>query len=74
MDDRDLRPLFLTPDDVMVLVGGGAGGNFIGMFTGSTLGGGKFVTRKVELPRNWAALVEKYEDIVPVYLPRNFFD
>lgn len=73
MDDKDLRSLFLTPDDIQVLVGGGTDGNFIGMFTGGHLGGATFVTKRVKLPKNWASLVEKYKGIVPTYLPSNFF-
>jgi hypothetical protein len=26
-----------------------------------------FVTKKIELPRNWDKLVEKYKNVVPVY-------
>ena len=67
LDDTDLRPLFVTPDDIVVFVGGGRNGNFFGLFSGGYLGGGKFVTKKVELPRNWEALVKKYKNVVPNY-------
>jgi len=26
-----------------------------------------FITKKIDLPRNWERLVEKYKDVVPVH-------
>lgn len=68
VDERDLRPLYPNPDNILVLVGGGPDGAFIGLFPGGFLGEGRFVTKKVELPRNWDELVNKYKGIVPKYL------
>ena len=68
LEDGELRSLFLSPDDIIVIVGGGTTGNFIGMFTGGHLGGSTFVTKKVELPQKWASVVKKYKGMVPTYL------
>jgi hypothetical protein len=66
LDDTDLRPLFVSPDDILVIVGGGNGA-FFGLFSGGYLGGGTFVSKKVQLPNHWAALVKKYKNVVPNY-------
>ena len=31
--------------------------------------GNDFITKKIELPRNWDKLVAKYKDLVPTYAP-----
>jgi hypothetical protein len=67
LDDTDLRPLFVTPDDILVIVGGGKNGNFFGLFSGGYLGGATFVSKKIKLPGDWATLVKKYKNVVPNY-------
>lgn len=52
-----------NPEIVKVFVTGGPGGD-IGML----MGAGRWVTKKVELPKNWDKLVAKYRDIVPTYV------
>ena len=53
----------------MVVVAGGPGAWF-GLH--KSVGGGtlanEFVAQKIQLPKNWNALVEKYKDIVPNYV------
>ena len=56
------RPSRLDPDPVQVFVFGG-----FGSWVGIIQGGGTPVTRKAELPKNWAQLVKKYKNIVPNY-------
>ena len=53
-------------DGLMLLVAGGPGA-WMGMLR--SVGGieNDFVTTKIELPRNWDALVKKYKNVVPVY-------
>lgn len=73
LDASDMmRPLFPNPEDIWIVVGGGAAGNFIANLSGGHLGGAKLVTKKVELPANWEALVDKYKGMVPTYLPSTF--
>ncbi len=59
-------PQAVNTDSLMVLVAGGPGA-WMGMLR--SVGGieNDFVTTKIELPRNWDALVTKYKNIVPVY-------
>ena len=50
----------------MIVVAGGPG---VWMAAFRSAGGfeNTFVTKKIELPRNWAKLVAKYKDPVPNY-------
>jgi hypothetical protein len=59
-------PRAVNTDSLMVLVAGGPGA-WMGMLR--SVGGieNDFVTQKIELPRNWDALVKKYKNVVPVY-------
>ncbi len=57
------RPSPLNPDPVQIFVFGG-----FGSWMGLLQGGPNPITRKVELPRNWAQLVKKYKNIVPNYV------
>ncbi len=50
------------PDPVQIFVVGG-----FGSWMGILQGGPPPVTKKVELPKNWAQLVKKYKNIVPNY-------
>ncbi len=61
--------LFRSPDCIKVVV---AGGTLTQPTAMAYLGGGDyggFVTKKIELPRNWKALVKKYKDLVPTFAP-----
>jgi len=51
------------PDPVQVYVFGG-----FGSWVGFMNGGSSTITKKVELPKNWAQLVKKYKNIVPTYI------
>jgi hypothetical protein len=51
------------PDPVQIFVLGG-----FGSCLGFLQGGPSPITRKVELPRNWAQLVKKHKNIVPTYV------
>ena len=52
----------IIPELVRLFVTGGTGGD-INMLSGV----GRWISRKIELPANWDALVKKYQDIVPTY-------
>ena len=58
---------FTTPTDgrgeVRVIVCGGPGSWIV------LTKGGRGLTRKIELPANWARLVENYRNVVPFYAP-----
>jgi len=60
-------PRAFNTDELMILVAGGPGA---WMATLRSVGGiqNSFVTKKIELPRNWDELVKKYRNIVPVYV------
>ena len=59
-------PRAFNTNELMILVAGGPGA---WMATLRSVGGiqNSFVTKKIELPRNWDELVKKYRNIVPVY-------
>jgi hypothetical protein len=50
------------PDPIQIFVFGG-----FGSWIGFLQGGPSPITKKVELPKNWAQLVKKYKNIVPTY-------
>jgi hypothetical protein len=57
----------LKDDDFMIVVAGGPG---VWMGLLQSAGGtwmNSFVTKKIELPRNWDKLVAKYKNVVPTY-------
>ncbi len=61
------RRIFRSSKHMMIVV---AGGSIDQVYTLSLGGGGDYggpATRKIELPRNWNALVKKYKGIVPTY-------
>ena len=72
-DNKALKPLNAMDNvllmrikaNLRIVVAGGPG-NFIGMHTSSGLLG-DFVTQKIELPKNWNTLVQKYKNLVPKY-------
>jgi hypothetical protein len=61
-------PSAVDPSGLMILVAGGPGA---WMAVLRSVGGiqNDFVTRKIELPRNWDKLVAKYKDVVPTHVP-----
>ena len=63
---RANRGAALTQDDFMIVVAGGPG-TWMGSYRSAGGFENSFVTKKIELPRNWKALVAKYKDLVPVY-------
>jgi len=63
MDPMAIVP---SPDHIRILVTGGPGA-FVALVCGAGLPGRQFVTKKLRLPSNWAKLVAKYKNLVPVY-------
>jgi hypothetical protein len=60
------QPPAADADGLLIVVAGGPGA-WMGMLR--SVGGiqNGFITRKIELPRNWDKLVAKYKDVVPTY-------
>jgi len=60
-------PRAINTDELMILVAGGPGA---WMATLRSVGGiqNSFVTKKIELPRNWEKVVAKYRNVVPMYV------
>ncbi len=58
-----------TPRDALMIVVAGGPGSWYGLFRSSGGGilGNDFVSKKIQLPKNWKKLVEKYKDVVPTY-------
>jgi hypothetical protein len=52
-----------NPEPVQVFVFGGFG-SWLGFLQGID----PLITKKIELPKNWAQLVKKYKNVVPTYL------
>jgi hypothetical protein len=63
VDPQILRPTRERPEPARVFVYGG-----FGSWLGFAQGGPPPITRKIELPKNWAQLVKKYRNIVPTYV------
>ena len=64
LNPQDRIRILYNPDWIRVVVAGGAG-NYIAVHQS---GGGflnDWVTKKVQLPKDWKALVEEYKDVVP---------
>ena len=61
-----LQPTVPNRDELMIVVTGGPGA-WIGMLRSAGGWENSFVTKKIELPRNWEKLVAKYKNVVPVY-------
>jgi hypothetical protein len=53
-------------DELMIVVAGGPGA-WIGLLRSAGGWDNSFVTRKIDLPRNWNKLVAKYKNVVPTY-------
>jgi hypothetical protein len=64
LNAEDIVRLIPSPNNVRMLVAGGAGGLMIDLISG----GGRWTTGNVTLPANWTKLVAKYKDIVPNYV------
>ncbi len=65
---QDLIRLMPNLDGILVVAAGGPGMGWIGLVTGEKMAPYQnFVTKKVELPRKWDALVAKYRNTVPTY-------
>ncbi|MFC1900103.1 hypothetical protein ACFLYN_00765 [Chloroflexota bacterium] len=70
--DQNAQPRpTMAPEYILVVVAGGPG-VFMAMLrsAGGGSGGGfnnAFVTRKVELPKDWDKLVARYKNLIPVY-------
>jgi hypothetical protein len=62
-----MRPWGIETMLRIIVSGGNLDNNFIVSFGCVMSNYGNWVTKKVELPKNWPALVKKYKDIVPVY-------
>jgi len=68
---RDSRGTPILPtqsgiDDLMIVVAGGPGA-WIGLLRSAGGWENSFVTRKIDLPRNWEQLVAKYKNVIPAY-------
>jgi hypothetical protein len=63
VNPQDNMLIMPDPDKLRVVVAGGPG-NFLAIVRGSE---DRFITRKIDLPGNWADLVAKYKDVVPTY-------
>ena len=59
-------PMAFNTDELMILVAGGPGAWMAALRSVGSVRN-SFVTKKIELPRNWNELVKKYKNVVPVY-------
>jgi hypothetical protein len=66
MDPDDHVRLIRDPNQLQILVAGGAGGLMVRLISGMGMAG--WVTKKIELPKNWSELVKKYKDVMPAHL------
>lgn len=62
-----IPPAKASPDELMIVVAGGPGA-WIGLLRSAGGWDNSFVTRKIDLPKNWDKLVEKYKNLVPAYV------
>jgi hypothetical protein len=62
-----ILPTKFTADDLMLVVTGGPGA-WIGLLRSAGGWENSFVTKKIDLPRNWDKLIAKYKNIVPTYV------
>ncbi len=61
------RGAALSEEDFIVVVAGGPG-TWMGLFRSAGGFENSFVTKKIELPRDWKNLVARYKDLVPSYV------
>ncbi len=64
---RPILPVESSIDDLMIVVAGGPGA-WIGLLRSAGGWENSFVTRKIDLPRNWDKLVAKYKNVIPTYI------
>lgn len=64
--DTDMVRIIKDPRFIRIIVAGGPGA-FIAHAVGGGATPGQKQTQKIELPKNWDALVKKYGDMVPTY-------
>ena len=64
--DSDTVAVIQDARYIRIIVAGGPGA-FIAQAVGGGATPGQLQTQKIELPKNWNALVEKYKDVVPTY-------
>jgi hypothetical protein len=59
-----------TPRDALMIVVAGGAGTWYGVFksTGGGILGNDFVSKKIELPKNWNELAAKYKNLIPTYV------
>jgi hypothetical protein len=57
----------LSDEDFIVVVAGGPG-VWMGLHQSAGGFGNSFVTKKIELPRNWDKLTARYRNLVPTYV------
>jgi hypothetical protein len=65
-DTRSMRKFDSAKDLGIVVAGAYAAPGIVAYWGGVH---GNIVNKKIELPKNWTKLVEKYKDIVPTYVP-----
>lgn len=59
----------IKPEDIIIVVAGGPGSFTAFMRSvGGSMMNNEFITKKIELPKNWHNLVAKYKNIVPNYV------
>jgi len=61
-----ILPTTPSINDLMIVVAGGSGA-WIGLLRSAGGWENSFVTKKIDLPRNWDKLVAKYKNVVPTY-------
>jgi hypothetical protein len=63
------KPRNVNLDDSLMIVVAGGPGSFIALLRSAGPGffGNSFVTKKIELPKNWDKLVAKYKRLKPNY-------
>jgi hypothetical protein len=61
-----ILPITPSIDDYLIVVAGGPGA-WIGLLRSAGGWENGFVTKKIEFPRNWDKLVEKYKNVLPTY-------
>jgi hypothetical protein len=62
-----ILPITPSIDDYLIVVAGGPGA-WIGLLRSAGGWENGFVTKKIELPRNWDKLVEKYKNVKSTYI------
>jgi hypothetical protein len=62
-----ILPVVPNTNDLMIVVAGGPGA-WIGLLRSAGGWENSFVSRKIDLPRNWDKLVSKYRNVIPTYV------